>query len=134
MIQVGIRLPGGTEMLQNRKKPNIETLPESLPMVMIELIEIIERSLEKEMERNASPKHLARSAVIAVCDALGGMSMYLPKGATLERKLKDESIYDDFLSGIEHQEIINKYKASSQTVYKIISRERALRLEAQFKR
>jgi Mor family transcriptional regulator len=120
--------------------PEQDTQPESplskkfpLSKVMMEMIEVIEHSVDKEMERDASPKHLARAAVIAVCSVMGGVSIYLPRGDALEKQLRDESLYEDHVKGLKHKELIRKYRVSSQLVYAIINERHALRLESQLR-
>lgn len=91
------------------------------PNIMLEMAEVIEHSIDKEMDKDASPKHLAKSAVIAICSVMGGSTLYIPYGKVLERKLMREALYRDFLDGMEHKDLIKKYKTSSQTVYRIIA-------------
>lgn len=92
-----------------------------LSKVMIEMIEVVEHSVNKEMDRDASPKHLARAAVIAVCSVMGGMSIYLPRGDALKKDLRDEALYEDYTKGLKHTELVRKYRVGSQHVYKIIN-------------
>lgn len=133
MIPVDARLVGDIEMHQGEKKTGRKKDLNPLPKSMIEMLEIIEHSINKEMELDASPHHLAKSAVIAVCDVMGGGMIYLPRGTALKRKLRSEALCSDFLSGMAHEELIRKYAIASQTVYDIITDERALSLEARFK-
>ncbi|VVP60399.1 hypothetical protein PS900_06186 [Pseudomonas fluorescens] len=120
-------------MHEDEKKVERKKDLNPLPKSMIEMLEIIESSINKEMELDASPHHLAKSAVVAVCDVMGGCTIYLPRGTALKRKLRSEAIYSDFLNGMAHEELIRKYAIASQTVYDIITDERALSLEARFK-
>lgn len=98
----------------------------SWPAVMQEMIEVIELSIDKEMERDASPRHLAESAVIAVCNVMGGNALYLPYGTTLELRIKRTALYKDFLDGMDHKSLVRKHKISSPNVYRIISDAQAL--------
>ncbi|QLG92293.1 hypothetical protein HZF02_10080 [Pseudomonas yamanorum] len=95
--------------------------PTNWPATMLEMTGIIERCIDKEMEEDASPKHLAKSAVLAVCRVMGGSAVYIPYGVAVEKMLMHESLYKDHLDGMEHKELIKKYKTTSNTVYKIIS-------------
>lgn len=88
---------------------------------MQEMIEVLERSIDQEMERDASPGHLARAAVIALCDVMGGGIIYLPRGTALKKKLRDNAIYGDHLRGLSHKDLIRKYKIASAQMYGIIS-------------
>lgn len=120
-------------MHKNEKRAIRELTLNLWPKSMIEILELIEHSINKEMEFDASPHHLARSAVVAVCDVMGGGMIYLPRGTALKKKTGREDLYSDFLSGTSHEDLIRKYSISSQRVYEIITEERALHLEAQFK-
>ena len=133
MIPVDARLVGDIEMHEAEKKAGRKKDLNPLPKSMIEMLEIIEHSINKEMELDASPHHLAKSAVVAICDVMGGGMIYLPRGIALKKKLRSEALYSDFLIGIPHEELIRKYAIASQTVYDIITNERALSLEERFK-
>lgn len=93
---------------------------------MVEMIEIIEHSIDVEMERNASPAHLANAAVIALCRVIGGTAVYLPKATALKKKIRDNGIFKDYRAGMSKLAICKKYKITSQTFYKIIDQERSL--------
>ncbi|QLG94094.1 hypothetical protein HZF02_20030 [Pseudomonas yamanorum] len=108
-------------MPENDPKLDSSKKPISWPTIMLEMIEVIEHSIDKETEKDASPKHLAKSAVVAVCRVMSGNTLYIPYGTVLERKLMHESLYKDHLDGMEHKDLIKKYKTTSQTAYKIIS-------------
>ena len=133
MIPVGARLAGGIEMHESEKRVGQKKDVSPLPKSMIEMLEIIEHSINREMDLDASPHHLARSAVIAVCDVMGGGMIYLPRGTALKKKLRCEALYADFLNGMTHEDLIRKYAMASQTVYGIITDERALSLAKNFK-
>lgn len=120
-------------MFENEKNTSRKKDVNSLPKSMVEMLEIVEHSINKEMDLDASPHHLAKSVVIAVCDVMGGGMIYLPRGAALKKKLRNEALYSDYLSGVKHEELIRKYAISSQAVYGIITDERAWRLENHFK-
>lgn len=133
MIPVGARLAGGIEMHESEKRVGQKKDVSPLPKSMIEMLEIIEHSINREMDLDASPHHLAKSAVIAVCDVMGGGMIYLPRGTALKKKLRSEALYADFLNGMPHEDLIKKYAMASQTVYGIITDERALSLATNFK-
>lgn len=119
--------------------PGKDTQPEypssnksPLSKVMVEMIEVIEHSVNKEMDRDASPKHLARAAVIAVCSVMGGMSIYLPRGDALKKELRDEALYQDHTKGLTIIELVRKYRIGSQHVYTIINNKMRLELNTNF--
>lgn len=133
MIPVDARLVGDIEMQETEKKAGRKKDLNPLPKSMIEMLEIIEHSINKEMEFDASPHHLAKSAVVAICDVMGGGMIYLPRGTALKKKLRSEALYADFLNGMTHEDLIRKYAVASQTVYDIITNERALSIATNFK-
>ena len=92
---------------------------------MIEMIEIIEHAIDSEMDRDASPAHLANASVVALCRVLGGTSVYLPRAAALKKKVRNAALFKDFMAGMSTREISKKYKICSQTVYDIIGQERS---------
>lgn len=102
----------------SEKDPNI------LTRSMIEMIEIIEHAIDLEMEKDASPAHLANAAVIALCRVIGGTSIYLPKATALKNKIRNNGIFKDYRAGMSKQAICKKYKVCSQEFYKIVDRER----------
>lgn len=101
-----------------------------LSKVMVEMIEVIEHSVNKEMDHDASPKHLARAAVIAVCSVMGGMSIYLPRGDALKKELRDEAIYQDHIKGCTFIELVRKYRIGNQHIRIIINNKMRLNFNA----
>jgi Mor family transcriptional regulator len=95
---------------------------------MVEMIEVIEHSVNKEIDRDASPKHLAQAAVVAVCSVMGGMSIYLPRGDALKRELRDEALHQDHIKGLTIIELVRKYRVGQQHVYTIINNKMRLNL------
>lgn len=91
---------------------------------MIEMIEIIEHTIDIEMEKDASPSHLANASVIALCRVLGGGVFYLPRAASLKKSMRDCEMFKDHRAGVSVHEILKKYKISSQAFYKIIGQQR----------
>ena len=53
--------------------------------------------------------------------------MYLPRGTILKRAMRDAAIYQDWRHhGVKPADMVGKYDLSSQTIYDIIARQRAL--------
>ncbi|MEZ1841617.1 Mor transcription activator family protein [Pseudomonas putida] len=91
---------------------------------MIEMIEIIEHAIDVEMERDASPAHLANATVLALCRVLGGTAVYVPKAAAFKKSIRDKQMFKDFRAGMTVREIAKKHKTSTQLVYDIIGEQR----------
>lgn len=96
----------------------------ALTPTMIEMIEIIEHAIDREMERDASPAGLANASVIALCQVLGGTAVYLPRPTALKRLERDRLIFKAFREGVPMAETLKKHKICSQTYYSIIKAQR----------
>jgi Mor family transcriptional regulator len=92
-----------------------------------EMVEIAEAKLNNEMGEGATSAELARHVVFAICDTLGGSVIYLPRGDALKRAMRDAAIFQEWREkGIQPVDLVRKYRLASQTIYDIISRQRAL--------
>lgn len=96
----------------------------ALTQTMIEMIEIIEHAIDKEMERDASPAGLANASVIALCQVLGGTAVYLPRPTALKKLERDRQIFKAFREGVPIAETLKKHRICSQTYYSIIKSQR----------
>lgn len=97
-----------------------------LTQSMIEMIEIIEHAIDKEMETDASPAGLANASVVALCRVLGGTAVYLPRATALKKMERDRQILKDYLGDLPIPKILKKHKISSQTFYAIMRTQRHL--------
>ncbi len=97
-----------------------------LTQSMIEMIEIIEHAIDKEMETDASPAGLANASVVALCRVLGGTAVYLPRATALKKMERDRQILKDYLGDLPIPKILKKHKISSQTFYAIMRVQRHL--------
>lgn len=53
--------------------------------------------------------------------------MYLPRGTILKRAMRDAAIFQEWRDkGVKPADMVGKYDLSSQTIYDIIARQRAL--------
>jgi Mor family transcriptional regulator len=92
-----------------------------------EMVEIAEAKLNGEMKESATAAELARHVVFAICDALGGSVIYLPRGDSLKRGMRDAAIFHDWKEkGLQPLELARKYRLVNQTIYDIIAKQRAL--------
>lgn len=92
-----------------------------------EMVEIAEAKLNTEMADGVTSAELARHVVFAICDTLGGSVIYLPRGEALKKAMRDAAIFQDWREkGIQPVDLVRKYRLANQTLYAIISRQRAL--------
>ncbi|MGP5470346.1 Mor transcription activator family protein [Pseudomonas helleri] len=92
-----------------------------------EMVEIAEAKLKTELKDGATPSELARHVVFAICDTLGGSVVYLPRGDSLKRAMRDAAIFHDWRENNMHPiGLARKYRLISQTIYDILARQRVL--------
>ncbi|WP_448646772.1 Mor transcription activator family protein [Pseudomonas mohnii] len=92
-----------------------------------DMVGIAESKLVAEMGPESTAAELARHVVFAICSAMGGSVIYLPRGDALKRAMRDASIYRDWIdNGTKIPALVRKYDLANQTVYDIIRRQRAL--------
>jgi Mor family transcriptional regulator len=92
-----------------------------------EMVEIAEAKLLDEMGDDPRVPELSRHVVFAICDTLGGSVVYLPRGDTLRKAMRDAAIFHEWgKKGAQPADLARKYRLASQTIYDIIARQRAL--------
>lgn len=76
---------------------------------------------ETEIER-AAPL-----VVVQLCMVLGGQIIYLPRGVSVRRAMRDASIFDQWrFHRMQAHELAREFRLSVQAIYKIIAKQRAL--------
>lgn len=97
-----------------------------------EMVEIAEAKLVAEMRPTSTPPELARHVVFAICSAMGGSVIYLPRGDALKRAMRDAAIFREWMdNGAKIPDLVRKYRLANQTVYDIIRTQRALRRKSE---
>lgn len=92
-----------------------------------EMVRVAEVELRKALDNPDGAPELARRVVYSICEHQGGTVMYLPRGTILKRAMRDAAIYQDWRDhGVKPADMVSKYDLSSQTIYDIIARQRAL--------
>lgn len=70
---------------------------------------------------------IARAVVYAICETMGGSVVYIPRGDTLRRALRDAEIFREWRDkNTRPDKLARQFKLSSQSVYDIIARQREL--------
>lgn len=91
------------------------------------MVKVAETELRKALSDDQRATDLAQRVIFAVCENLGGSVMYLPRGTRLKNAMRDVAIFRDWReNGIIPADLVGKYTLSSQTIYAIINRQRAL--------
>lgn len=92
-----------------------------------EMVEIAESKLVAEMGPDSTAAELARHVVFAICSAMGGSVIYMPRGDALKRAMRDAEIYRDWMdNGTKIHILMRKYNLATPTIYDIINKQRAL--------
>lgn len=92
-----------------------------------EMVEIAEVALRKKLGDHELVPELARQAVFAICDTVGGSVIYLPRGEMLKKAMRDAAIFHEWkINGAKPHQLARKYRLADQTIYDIIARQRAL--------
>ncbi|MBA6065960.1 Mor transcription activator family protein [Pseudomonas mosselii] len=70
---------------------------------------------------------IARAVVYAICETMGGSVVYIPRGDTLRRALRDAEIFREWRDkNTRPDKLARQFNMSSQAVYDIIARQREL--------
>lgn len=70
---------------------------------------------------------IARAVVYSICETMGGSVVYIPRGDTLRRALRNAEIFREWRENNSRvDELARKFDLSSQALYDIIARQREL--------
>ncbi|MGE7992530.1 Mor transcription activator family protein [Pseudomonas sp. NPDC089554] len=95
---------------------------------LIEMASIAESKLRQILpdKPDEVPK-IARAVVFSICETMGGAVVYIPRGDTLRRALRDAEIFREWREkNVRPDALARKFDLSSQAVYDIIARQRVL--------
>lgn len=95
---------------------------------LIEMASIAESKLRQILpdKPDEVPK-IARAVVFSICETMGGAVVYIPRGDTLRRALRDAEIFREWREqNARPDALARKFDLSSQAVYDIIARQRVL--------
>ncbi|EMS0096951.1 Mor transcription activator family protein [Escherichia albertii] len=91
------------------------------PALLSELNALLRQEL---IRLGVNPVH-SLELVVAICNHIGGIQVYVPKGKILENLIRDMRIWRDF-DGKNVAELVQRYKVTYKTVYQAIKRMRRL--------
>lgn len=90
------------------------------PELLVDLTEHISVALvELASMENGDAQQIAREITDRMSAHWGGQNIYFPIGQSIKLSRRDLQIYDDF-NGSNHRELVAKYGASLQWIYKIV--------------
>ena len=95
------------------------------PLRLLELTDLAEALLVRQVGREKSPREQAESIVMEIANYLGGRPVYLPRGVALQRALRDRRIWRD-AGRIDPDTLAQREGVCLQQVYKIIGEMRSL--------
>lgn len=117
-------------VLANMEDPKVlarwqGTLVEMSSLAENQLLQVLpDKLLPNKLEE--VPK-IARAVVYAICQTMGGAVVYIPRGDALRRALRDAEIFREWRDkNVRPDALGRKFNLSSQAVYDIIARQRAL--------
>ena len=95
---------------------------------LVEMSSFVENQLFKMLpDRLEEVPKIARAVVYAICQTMGGAVVYIPRGDTLRRALRDAEIFREWRDkNVRPDALVRKFDLSSPAVYDIIARQRAL--------
>lgn len=95
---------------------------------LTEMASIAENKLSQILpDRPDQVPQIARAVVYAICETMGGSVVYIPRGDTLRRALRDAEIFREWREkNVRADELARKFDLSSQAIYDIIARQRVL--------
>lgn len=113
------------KVLAHMSDPNVASRWEGNLKEMVELAEV--ELLKRMPDRTKEIPEIARGVVFAICSTMGGSVIYLPRGDSLKRAMRDAELYREWREqGVEPPDLVRKYNLSSPMIYSIIARQRAL--------
>lgn len=96
------------------------------PKMLIDIRDHMEFTFKENGQSPESALNLASQAVIALANHIGGTMLYLPRGDSLKRALRDAEIHQLF-NGENTNELAKKYGLGRPTIYAILQKQRELR-------
>lgn len=97
----------------------------NLSGTLLEMYEVVEAKISNGGEIDDEVRDLTVKLVLAIAETFGGHAFYLPKGAVTKRWLRNYRLYQDWRTGMAHNDLIKKYKLSSAIVYGVVTKMRA---------
>lgn len=113
-------IPDGNDMLANMP---LHEQNHKWPQTVVEMIEVVNHYLEQQGHDNVNGHQL----VMNICQHLGGVQLYLPKGDGIKQLLRDITIYQQF-TGTNVKALAHQYDLTEVRIYQIIKQQRSLHI------
>lgn len=92
------------------------------PVTFLQLRDVLAAELENKLPEH---KRISLSLALAVGQYIGGMSIYLPNGQSLQRYIRDINIWEAF-DGANVKPLALQFRLSEKAVYEVLRRMRAV--------
>lgn len=89
-----------------------------------EMISVLEHVLSKPEIKEKPPAELATICTLELCDVVGGVVVYIPRGKKIKIKLRNDEIFKAWTNGEDVRSIAKRHRMAIQTIYDIIARNR----------
>lgn len=98
------------------------------PRTLAELFDVLLAEMGRLGKSEKEAARIARASVIAIAHNLGGRAIYLPRGESVRRAIRDARMWHEH-DGRNTQELAERYHLSIRQVYQILSEQKALRMD-----
>jgi Mor family transcriptional regulator len=106
-----------------------EGQPKRWPMVLRQMCDVLDATFKTAIPDASLRWETCAKAVIGISQQCGGCDVYIPRGDTLERQLRDHRIWVLMAEqGVSEHAISTNYVISERHVRRIIEEQRALRV------
>ena len=95
------------------------------PQTLTDMIGVIEGVYLRAGDTPEAARRRAFRAVRALAGYMGGRVLYLPKGDSLDRFLRDREIWERF-DGTNIDELARRFERTTKQIYQIIAEQRAI--------
>lgn len=110
------------DALEHMKDPEIRG---KWPKALADLVEVIEASMIRAGDAPELAQRRAFVIVRALSHYAGGRQLYIPRGDTLERALRDRQIWGKY-TGKNIEDLAAEFGLTTITVYSVIAEQRVL--------
>lgn len=100
---------------------------ESWAKTLVRVIEVQEAAFKRAGKDDEEAFKLARIATLALAQYMGGASLYIPRGDTLEMAVRDAAIFRDAFRG-NVPDLAQRYKLTHRHIWRILNRQQKLHI------